>query len=314
MHARLHAFARLVLDADLEVPGPPPIGDSVAVRGPGRVGRRPRRGDRLVARSRCRVDRRCARRARAPQRRDLRRPPVRARPASELGGARGGARRPVRQRRASATSTWTSTRTNGSQLLAAELRNPRLLRHPDADLGERTRSELAILEAAADAVARVGRRIVPHYVISMAHDVSDVLEVAVLLKEVGLVTSAHGNRPASSQLDIVPLFETIDDLQRCPDVLDAMLHDPVYARHRAIAWQPPGGDGRLFRLEQGRRLPVLAVEPVVCPDGAGRRRSAAPACSSASSTDAAEPSAEAVGPPTRRSWRCPTAPSTERSG
>ena len=92
------------------------------------------------------------------------------------------------------------------------------MRHPGADLAERTLSELAILEAAADAVGRVGRRIVPHYVISMAHDLSDVLEVAVLLKEVGL---AH-------QLDIVPLFETIDDLRRCPDVLAAMLSDPVY--------------------------------------------------------------------------------------
>ena len=113
-------------------------------------------------------------------------------------------------------------------LLTSELRNPRLLRHPGAELGARTRSELAILEAAADAVARVGRRIVPHYVISMAHDLSDVLEVAVLLKEVGLAHGAHGGQSASSQLDIVPLFETIDDLQRCPEVLDAMLTDPVY--------------------------------------------------------------------------------------
>jgi phosphoenolpyruvate carboxylase len=75
----------------------------------------------------------------------------------------------------------------------------------------------------------VGRRIVPHYVISMAHDVSDVLEVAVLLKEVGLAHTARGDRAAASQLDIVPLFETIDDLQRSPAVLDAMLHDDVYA-------------------------------------------------------------------------------------
>jgi phosphoenolpyruvate carboxylase len=114
-------------------------------------------------------------------------------------------------------------------VLSAELRTPRVLRHRLADLTEQTRSELAILEAAAEAVARVGRRIVPHYVISMAHDVSDVLEVAVLLKEVGLVTPAHRGRPATSQLDIVPLFETIDDLQGSADVLRAMLRDDVYA-------------------------------------------------------------------------------------
>jgi phosphoenolpyruvate carboxylase len=114
-------------------------------------------------------------------------------------------------------------------LLTDELGTPRLLRHPDAVLTEQTQSELAILEAAAEAIRRLGRRIVPHYVISMAHDLSDVLEVAVLLKEVGLAHAAHGEHHASSQLDIVPLFETIEDLQRSPAVLEAMLHDGVYA-------------------------------------------------------------------------------------
>jgi phosphoenolpyruvate carboxylase len=113
-------------------------------------------------------------------------------------------------------------------VLSAELHTPRLLRHPDADLSVRTVSELAILETAAAAVRRVGRRIVPHYVISMAHDVSDVLEVAVLLKEVGLASAAHDGHHASSQLDIVPLFETIDDLRRSADVLEAMLQHDVY--------------------------------------------------------------------------------------
>ncbi len=114
-------------------------------------------------------------------------------------------------------------------VLTAELRTPRLLRHPDAELDDRTASELAILQAAADAVGRVGRRIIPHYVISMAHDVSDVLEVAVLLKEVGLAHAGHHGSAASSELDIVPLFETIDDLERCADVLDNMLRNDVYA-------------------------------------------------------------------------------------
>jgi phosphoenolpyruvate carboxylase len=114
-------------------------------------------------------------------------------------------------------------------VLSAELRTPRLLRHPGADYSDRTRSELAILTEAASAVARVGRRIVPHYVISMAHDVSDVLEVAVLLKEVGLVRTAQGGRPAGSELDIVPLFETIGDLDGAAAVLEAMLDHDVYA-------------------------------------------------------------------------------------
>ena len=115
------------------------------------------------------------------------------------------------------------------QLLEAELRTPRLLRYPAAPYSEITISELALLDEAAAAVDRVGRVLLPHYVISMAHDVSDVLEVAVLLKEVGLVTAAIADQPAATALDIVPLFETIDDLGRAADVLGRLLATPVYA-------------------------------------------------------------------------------------
>lgn len=115
------------------------------------------------------------------------------------------------------------------ELLETELRTPRLLRHPGAVYDDLTRSELAIFDEAADAVGRVGRVILPHYVISMAHDVSDVLEVAVLLKEVGLVQSATPTSPATTQLDIVPLFETIDDLGRASDVLGRLLGTDIYA-------------------------------------------------------------------------------------
>src|SRR4030095_8637319 len=60
---------------------------------------------------------------------------------------------------------------------------------------------------------RYGAAALPNYVISKCQDVSDLLEVGVLLKEVGLLA---GDALA---LDIVPLFETIDDLARCATVL-----------------------------------------------------------------------------------------------
>ena len=62
---------------------------------------------------------------------------------------------------------------------------------------------------AADAHRRYGARRVPNYVISKTDGVSDMLEVALLLKEVGLL------RPREGELDvnIIPLFETIDDLR-----------------------------------------------------------------------------------------------------
>jgi phosphoenolpyruvate carboxylase len=62
-------------------------------------------------------------------------------------------------------------------------------------------------------------------VISKAESVSDVLEVAVLLKEAGLL--APGDEP-STTVDIVPLFETIDDLERAPTTLQSLLDLPVY--------------------------------------------------------------------------------------
>ena len=93
-------------------------------------------------------------------------------------------------------------------LLADELANPRPLRSPFAAYSGRVLAELAIVDAAAAVHADYGAQAVPHYVISKCQSVSDLLEVAVLLKAAGLV---RGGRAA---LDIVPLFETIDDLER----------------------------------------------------------------------------------------------------
>ncbi len=113
-------------------------------------------------------------------------------------------------------------------LLTAELGSPRLLRHPGADYANQTLDELAVLDEAARSVRRVGTRAIPHVVISMAQNVSDVLEVAVLLKEVGLVETSSGSKPAQARLDIVPLFETIGDLADSAATLRAMLDNPVY--------------------------------------------------------------------------------------
>jgi phosphoenolpyruvate carboxylase len=113
-------------------------------------------------------------------------------------------------------------------LLAGELAHPRLLATPWADHSEQTVGELALLRRAADAVGRLGPAAVPHYVISKCESVSDVLEVAVLLKEVGLcrVAGAVPAEPGSGPrlaMDVVPLFETIDDLTGAASTLGALL-------------------------------------------------------------------------------------------
>ena len=111
-------------------------------------------------------------------------------------------------------------------LLVAELTSNRPLLSPFVSYSETTRDELAIFINAAAIHRRLGRLAIPNYVISHTESVSDILEVAVLLKEVGLV------RPSAGELDlnIVPLFETIGDLRNCRRIMEDLFAIPQYMR------------------------------------------------------------------------------------
>ena len=71
------------------------------------------------------------------------------------------------------------------------------------------------------------------YIISMTHGVSDMLEVLLLAKEVGLLRWSwrEGEQHLESAIDVVPLFETIDDLQRCDGLMRSLYGAPAYRRH-----------------------------------------------------------------------------------
>ncbi len=112
-------------------------------------------------------------------------------------------------------------------LLAAEMGTRRPLIGPGAHLSELASKELGIVNAAARAVKVFGPQAIPNYVISMCQSVSDILEAALLLKEAGLFDTS-GDEPYVP-VGIVPLFETIDDLQRGSSILEAVLDVPVYA-------------------------------------------------------------------------------------
>jgi phosphoenolpyruvate carboxylase len=107
-------------------------------------------------------------------------------------------------------------------LLARELSSPRPLCSPHLEYSDDVAAERAVLDVAADIHARYGADAVPNYVISKCQSVSDLLEVAVLLKEAGLL------REGRLAANIVPLFETIDDLGRCSTTLGRALALPVY--------------------------------------------------------------------------------------
>ncbi|MFV8247524.1 phosphoenolpyruvate carboxylase [Mycolicibacterium peregrinum] len=115
------------------------------------------------------------------------------------------------------------------ELLAGEISTRRPLIGEGAELSELARKELDIVGAAARAVGVFGAQAVPNYIISMCQSVSDLLEAAILLKEAGLLDvsgAAHGE--VYAPVGIVPLFETIEDLQQGSTVLEAALALPVY--------------------------------------------------------------------------------------
>ncbi|OBB59766.1 phosphoenolpyruvate carboxylase [Mycobacterium sp. 852013-51886_SCH5428379] len=111
-------------------------------------------------------------------------------------------------------------------LLAAELATRRPLTREGAELSELARKELDIVRAGARAVRVFGPQAVPNYIISMCESVSDMLEAAILLKEAGLL-DVSGDEPYAP-VGVVPLFETIDDLQRGSSILEAALDLPLY--------------------------------------------------------------------------------------
>jgi phosphoenolpyruvate carboxylase len=112
------------------------------------------------------------------------------------------------------------------ELLVGELGTRRPLVGDRAQLSELAQGELGVVAAAARAVELYGPAAVPNYVISMCQSVSDMLEAAILLKEVGLL-DASGPKPYCP-VGISPLFETIDDLDNGAEILQATLDLPLY--------------------------------------------------------------------------------------
>lgn len=114
------------------------------------------------------------------------------------------------------------------ELLVAELANRRPLIGAGAQFSEQTTKELAITAAAAHAVRTFGPDAVPNHVISMCTSVSDMLETAVLLKEAGLLDPGTDGEGATCSVNVVPLFETIEDLQVSAATMRAVLDVPIY--------------------------------------------------------------------------------------
>ncbi len=114
------------------------------------------------------------------------------------------------------------------KILSTELQNPRPLLPKNVELSDSTRSTLETFETFRLAKTRDPQS-VGIYIISMTHHVSHLLEVLLLAKETGL-WRISGNE-VKTELDVVPLVETIDDLLNADKLIEHFFSHNVYRRH-----------------------------------------------------------------------------------
>ncbi|WP_008319069.1 phosphoenolpyruvate carboxylase [Leptolyngbya sp. PCC 6406] len=131
--------------------------------------------------------------------------------------------------------------------LTQELQTRRPLVPSELPFSERTCETIETFRMVRRLHQEFGPEICRSYVISMSHDVSDLLEVLLLAKEAGLYD------PATWQASIqpVPLFETVEDLQRAPAVMNQLFSLPLY---RAVL-----EGGRIPVPVEGRSTPLQEV-------------------------------------------------------
>jgi phosphoenolpyruvate carboxylase len=114
-------------------------------------------------------------------------------------------------------------------LLLRLLQDARPLRVVGAEYSALAQGELAIFETARRLRASYGREAIRHYIISHTETVSDLLEVLLLQKEVGLLHGTLDSPDARAELIVVPLFETIEDLRNAAPIMRAFYQLPGVA-------------------------------------------------------------------------------------
>ena len=109
-------------------------------------------------------------------------------------------------------------------LLTREIQNPRPLLPQEPRFSEATERIIATFRMIAQAHRTYGPTVIDTVIASMSQQPSDTLILLLLATEVGV--AAH--------LDLVPLFETVDDLQRAGQVMETLFKNPAYAAHLKV--------------------------------------------------------------------------------
>ncbi len=110
------------------------------------------------------------------------------------------------------------------EVLSRELAGRRPLAPQPLPLDEDGRSTAETFRTIRWALDSLGPRTVESYIISMTHDADDVLAAVVLAREAGLVDLAAG----VARIGFAPLLETVEELAKTGEILDALFADPSY--------------------------------------------------------------------------------------
>jgi len=131
------------------------------------------------------------------------------------------------------------------RILSEEIETLRPLISQDTYLSKEAFNTVGTFRVIRWARENIGYESIGSYIISMTHRISDILTVLLLAKETGLYRDSNtpltlpsplrgeglGEGKGVSGIDIVPLFETIDDLRRSGEIMDGLFSLPVYDRY-----------------------------------------------------------------------------------
>ncbi|MDE1536458.1 MULTISPECIES: phosphoenolpyruvate carboxylase [Actinotignum] len=114
----------------------------------------------------------------------------------------------------------------GRELASARPLAPALINTDDSPLTESSQKTFEVFRAIRQAHKIYGTDAITTYLVSMTHGPDDILSVALLAREAGIIDLESAEKRAD--LGFAPLLEEVPELRRAGEILDTLLSDPSY--------------------------------------------------------------------------------------
>ncbi len=118
-----------------------------------------------------------------------------------------------------------SDHTKKLEFINLELNSSRPFTLPGTELQPEAKASIDCFRVVNKHIRKYGDEAMGSIIVSMSRNISDLLLVYLLEREAGLMINTPDG--LASQLPVVPLFETIEDLQNCSEIMDTFLSHPV---------------------------------------------------------------------------------------